>query len=92
MQSNTDKEKVIIIDFGSQLTKLIARRIRELGVYSEIITSKDLNKIKNFENIKGIIFSGGPSTVTETKFETVRNEIFLKNSNSGNLLWITTYR
>ena len=37
-------EKVIIIDFGSQVTKLIARRIRELGVYSEIITPKDVNE------------------------------------------------
>jgi GMP synthase (glutamine-hydrolysing) len=46
MQSQTDKEKIIIIDFGSQLTKLIARRIRELGVYSEIITPFEINKIK----------------------------------------------
>ena len=45
-------EKIIIIDFGSQVTKLIARRIRELGVYSEIITPKALNKIKNYNNIK----------------------------------------
>ena len=36
-----DKEKIVIIDFGSQVTKLIARRIRDLGVYSEIIPPKD---------------------------------------------------
>ena len=59
------KEKIIIIDFGSQVTKLIARRIRDLGVFSEILTTKDLYKIKNFNNIKGIILSGGPSTVTK---------------------------
>ena len=35
MQFHSDKEKVLIVDFGSQLTKLIARRIRELGVYSK---------------------------------------------------------
>ena len=39
---NDKKDKILIIDFGSQVTKLIARRVRELGVYSEIITPKDL--------------------------------------------------
>ena len=42
MQFHNDKEKVLIIDFGSQVTKLIARRIRELGVYSDIITPEEL--------------------------------------------------
>ena len=46
------KEKVLIVDFGSQVTKLIARRIRELGVYSEIITPKDLTKLKKYNNVK----------------------------------------
>ena len=78
MQLQTDKDKILIIDFGSQVTKLIARRIRELGVYSEIITSKDLYKLKIQNNIKGLIFSGGPSTVTVKKFESVPKEIFKK--------------
>ena len=68
MQFDNDKDKIIIIDFGSQVTKLIARRIRDLGVYSEIITPNDFSKIKSNKNIKGIIFSGGPSTVTKKKF------------------------
>ena len=38
MQFHNNKDKIIIIDFGSQVTKLIARRIRDFGVYSEIIT------------------------------------------------------
>ena len=59
------KEKIIIIDFGSQVTKLIARRIRDFGVFSEILTINDLYKIKDYERIKGIILSGGPSTVTK---------------------------
>ena len=42
MQFHDLKEKIIIIDFGSQVTKLIARRIRDLGVFSEIITINDI--------------------------------------------------
>ena len=78
MQFQTNKDKVLIVDFGSQVTKLIARRVRELGVYSEIITPKQLNKLKNYNNIKGLIFSGGPSTVTVTKYQTVPKKIFKK--------------
>ena len=78
MQFLEKKDKVLIIDFGSQLTKLIARRIRELGVYSEVITPKDLVKIKKYNKVKGIIFSGGPSTVTTNKFPSVPKKIFEK--------------
>ena len=78
MQFDNEKDKILIVDFGSQLTKLIARRIRDLGVYSEIITPKNTSKIKNYKNIKGIIFSGGPSTVTKKKFQRVSSEIFKK--------------
>ena len=78
MQFHNYKEKVLIIDFGSQVTKLIARRIRELGVYSEIITPRNLIKFKNFTNIKGLILSGGPSTVTSTNFQSVPKDIFEK--------------
>ncbi len=78
MQFHKAKEKILIIDFGSQVTKLIARRVRELGVYSEIITPKELSKIQNYQNIKGLVFSGGPSTVTDKKFQTVSPKIFKK--------------
>ena len=72
MQSlNLNKKKVLIIDFGSQVTKLIARRIRDLGVYAEIITPKQLKNLFDYENIKGIILSGGPSTVTKQKYLTI---------------------
>ena len=65
MQFQNNQKKVLIVDFGSQLTKLIARRIRDLGVFSEIITPKNFLRLKEFKNIKGIILSGGPSTVTK---------------------------
>ena len=66
--SLTIKEKILIVDFGSQVTKLIARRIRELKVYCEIINLKEFKKLKELKNIKGLILSGGPSTVTKKKF------------------------
>ena len=78
MQFQNLKDKVLIVDFGSQVTKLIARRIRDLGVYCEIVTPKELNKFKKYHNIRGLIFSGGPSTVTSTNFQSVPKNIFEK--------------
>ena len=78
MRFHKEREKILIIDFGSQVTKLIGRNIRELGVYSEIVTIKDFQKIKEFHSIKGIIFSGGPSSVTSKNFQTVSKKIFEK--------------
>ena len=72
------KEKIIIIDFGSQVTKLIARRVRDLGVYSEILTPKELSKITNFSSIKGVILSGGPATVTKKNYLKIPKDIFFK--------------
>ena len=78
MLNQNRKEKLIIIDFGSQVTKLIARRIRELGVYSEVLTTNEIKKLKDFSNIKGIILSGGPSTVTKKKYIDIPKKIFSK--------------
>ncbi|MBI4825055.1 MAG: glutamine-hydrolyzing GMP synthase [Nitrospirae bacterium] len=59
------EENILVLDFGSQYTQLIARRIRENKVYSEILPyNADLEKIKSFSP-KGIILSGGPSSVYE---------------------------
>ena len=79
MQFQNNQDKVLIIDFGSQVTKLIARRIRELGVYSEILTPKEVIKFRNYKSVKGIIFSGGPSTVTKKRFQSVPKSIFFRN-------------
>tara|TARA_Y100000590_G_scaffold460182_1_gene618965 strand:- start:233 stop:1792 length:1560 start_codon:yes stop_codon:yes gene_type:complete len=65
MNQNKKRERIIVIDFGSQFTQIIARKIRELGVYSEIISFNNAKKIKKFDAVKGIIFSGGPLTVTK---------------------------
>ena len=78
MQFQKIEEKVIIVDFGSQITKLIARRVRELGVYSEIFTPKEIRKISDFSKVKGIILSGGPSTVTKKNFQSIPKNIFSK--------------
>ncbi len=76
MQFQNNHEIIAIVDFGSQVTKLIARRVRELGVYSEIFTPKQIKKIKDYKRIKGIILSGGPSTVTTQKFQSIPRKIF----------------
>ena len=76
MKEILNKDKILVIDFGSQVTKLIARRIREHSVLSEVLTLKNLNKINSFSNVKGIILSGGPATVTKDSFPRVPNEIF----------------
>jgi len=71
MSLSNKLNKILIIDFGSQFTQLIARRIRELGVFSEIVSHKKIN-IKNVlkENISGIILSGGPLNVYQnSKFK-----------------------
>ena len=79
MNKDLNKDKIIIIDFGSQVTKLIARRIREYNVLSEVLTLKDIKKKNAFFNVKGIILSGGPLTVTTNSFPKIPNEVFNLN-------------
>ena len=56
--------RILILDFGSQYTQLIARRVREIGVYCEIYPwDVEAEEIRGFRP-KGIILSGGPETVT----------------------------
>jgi GMP synthase (glutamine-hydrolysing) len=69
-------DKIIIIDFGSQYTKLIARKVRECRVYSEIIScNSDLSGLKNDKTLKGIILSGGPSSVYIKNAPTLSKQI-----------------
>ncbi|HET7289977.1 MAG TPA: glutamine-hydrolyzing GMP synthase, partial [Thermodesulfobacteriota bacterium] len=70
------RETILVLDFGSQYTQLIARRIRELGVYSEIkpfsTPLKDIESMKP----KAIILSGGPASVWDDNSPTVDRELF----------------
>lgn len=69
-------EMVVVLDFGGQYNQLIARRVRDLGVYSELIPfNTPVEKIKEM-NPKGIIFSGGPASVYEEGAPTVDPAIF----------------
>ena len=71
-----DFDKIIVLDFGSQYNQLITRRIREFGVYSELLSHKttaaEIKKIAP----KGIIFSGGPNSVYDDGAFRVDPEIF----------------
>ena len=58
-------DKVLIVDFGSQVTQLIARRVREAGVYCEIHPFQSAEKAFAELNPKAVILSGGPASVTD---------------------------
>lgn len=73
-------EKILILDFGSQYTELIARRLRELNVYSEVqgydYPIKDIKEAIKSENLKAIILSGGPNSIYATESIDCDAEIF----------------
>jgi len=69
------REKIIIIDYGSQFTQLIARKVRELGAYSEIIIFPKAERLRKDKLLKGIILSGGPLTATNKKTPKLNSEI-----------------
>ena len=63
MSLDQNLNKILIVDFGSQFTQLIARRVRELGIFSEIVSHKKIKSKDINHSIKGIILSGGPLNV-----------------------------
>ena len=77
MSTDTQHEQLLIIDFGSQVTKLIARRVRESGVYSEVhpFNKVDKDMLEAF-NPKAIILSGGPSSVTGVGTPRANNHVW----------------
>lgn len=69
-------DKIVILDFGSQYNQLIARRVRELGVYSEVVPfNVDLEELKH-EDVKGIILSGGPNSVYDEDSPKIDKELY----------------
>ena len=74
--SNKKIDTILVLDFGSQYTQLIARRVRESDVYSEILPwDFDESKIINL-NPKGVILSGGPNSVTKSYTPRIPQSIF----------------
>ena len=74
--SNIHKNKILILDFGSQYTQLIARRVRKIGVYCELVPyDVSPHFIENF-NPNGIILSGGPDTVNKIDSARAPNIVF----------------
>jgi GMP synthase (glutamine-hydrolysing) len=65
-------EKILIIDYGSQYTQLLARRVREFGVYSEVVPP---NKKLDLSEVKGIILSGGPDSVYSENAPKLKKEV-----------------
>ena len=74
--NNKEIDTILVLDFGSQYTQLIARRVRESDVYSEILPwDIDEDKIKAIKP-KGIILSGGPDSVTQSYTPRVPQVVF----------------
>mgnify|MGYP003623406470 CR=1 FL=1 len=74
MSESTSHEKIVVLDFGGQYAQLIARRVRDIGVYCEIRSYRsDINSLKKY---KGIIFTGGPNSVYGSDAPRCSNEIF----------------
>ena len=68
-------ERIVVIDFGSQYNQLIVRRIRDHGVYAELIEPQAFD-FDDLVGIKGIIFSGGPNSVYDQGAPTIDQKIF----------------
>lgn len=58
-------DKILVVDFGSQYNQVIVKALRKLNIFSQLIYYEDISKYLNDEDIKGIILSGGPSSVYE---------------------------
>ncbi|MDJ0844137.1 MAG: gamma-glutamyl-gamma-aminobutyrate hydrolase family protein, partial [Crocosphaera sp.] len=67
LDKSLDRQMIVILDFGSQYSELIARRIRETQVYSEVLSYRTtVEKLRQL-NPKGIILSGGPNSVYDDR-------------------------
>lgn len=69
-----EQEKIVVLDFGSQYTQLIARKVRELNVYCEIVPFSKLTGLSS--DVKGIILSGSPSSVRDPNAPIVNTDLY----------------
>ena len=69
-----DREKIVVLDFGSQYAHLIAKRFRSLSYYAEI--AEPNISVSSFKNVKGIVLSGGPSSVYDSNVPDFNEDIF----------------
>ncbi len=76
MTTNIHAHRILILDFGSQYTQLIARRVRESGVYCEIYPYDNADEGFAGENPAGVILSGGPETVTADEAPAAPQQVF----------------
>ena len=74
--TKSELDTILVLDFGSQYTQLIARRVRELGVYSEIYPWDIATEKISSLNPKGVILSGGPESVTQENTPRIPEAIF----------------
>ncbi|HYG28225.1 MAG TPA: glutamine-hydrolyzing GMP synthase, partial [Caulobacteraceae bacterium] len=76
MTTEPNHQRVLIVDFGSQVTQLIARRVRESGVYCEIHPYDKVEAILDDFAPKAVILSGGPASTTEEESPRVSRRVF----------------
>ena len=67
------RDRIVVLDFGGQYAHLIAKQIRHLGIYTEIFSP--LTNVEQFQNVKGIILSGGPESVFTESAPPFNNKI-----------------
>lgn len=79
-------DKLVVLDFGSQYNQLIVRRIRDFGVYSELIDhSVAAETLFRDPDVKGIVLSGGPNSVYESTALSIDPELF----SGKNQYWVS---
>ncbi len=76
MTTKQTQPEVAVLDFGSQYTQLIARRLREVGVFSEIYPFNRYKELLDRDEIRGVVLSGGPSSVYEDGAPDIGDELF----------------
>lgn len=70
------KDKIIVLNFGGQYDQLIVRRVREMGVYAELFDCDTKIEDIDFENVAGIILTGGPQSVNDKNSLKADDRIF----------------